>query len=122
MQQIIKTCLWILLGLLFLAAGGAKLWNPAAHAEKFAHWGYPLWFVYATGLIEVVGGIGLFIPVGRLYGVLLLSMTMIGATVTHLRAGEMSAFPVPLVLLLGLLTLAWTMKHPKQSDSESNLS
>lgn len=120
MKQIIKTSLWIILGLLFLAAGGSKLWDPATHAEKFAHWGYPLWFVYVTGIIEVLGAIGLFIPAGRLYGVLLLSITMIGATVTHIRAGEMGAFPVPLVLLLGLLTLAWTMKHPKKSDSKSS--
>ncbi len=122
MKQIIKTSLWVLLGLLFLFAGGEKLWDPVGHAEEFAHWGYPLWFVYVTGIIEVLGAVGLFVPAGRLYGVLLLSVTMIGASITHLRAGEMGAFPVPLVLLLGLLTLAWTMKYPKKSDSESSSS
>ena len=113
MKQIIKTSLWVILGILFLAAGGSKLLDPLAHAKKFAHWGYPLWFVYVTGIIEVVGGIGLFIPAGRFVGVILLSVTMVGAAITHLRAQEMSALPVPLVLLVGLLTLAWTMKHPK---------
>ena len=116
MKQIIKTSLWVLLGLLFLFAGGEKLWNPTGHEEEFAHWGYPLWFVYVTGIIEVLGGIGLFIPSGRLSGILLLSITMVGATVTHLRAGEMGAFPVPLVLLLALLTLAWTMRPTKDSS------
>ncbi len=111
-----------MLGILFLVAGGSKLWEPATHAERFAHWGYPLWFVYVTGLIEVLGGIGLFIPAGRFVGVILLSVTMIGATITHLRAGEMGAFPVPLVLLIGLLTLAWTMKHPNNPDSASHSS
>ncbi|GJL64800.1 MAG: hypothetical protein NPIRA04_34540 [Nitrospirales bacterium] len=113
MKQLIQTSLWILLGLIFLFAGGSKLWDPVTHAEEFAHWGYPLWFVYVTGIIEVLGGVGLLIPKGRLFGVLLLSVTMVGATVTHLRAGEMSAFPIPLVLLLALLTLAWTMRHSK---------
>ncbi|GJL56627.1 MAG: hypothetical protein NPIRA02_37590 [Nitrospirales bacterium] len=115
MKQLIQTSLWILLGIIFLFAGGSKLWDPTAHAEEFAHWGYPLWFVYVTGTIEVLGGIGLFVPAGRLYGVLLLSLTMIGASVTHLRAGEMGAFPVPVVLLLALLTLAWTMRYPKRT-------
>ena len=113
MKQTIKTILWVLLGILFLFAGGEKLWNPTGHAEEFAHWGYPLWFVYVTGIIELVGGICLLIPMGRFLGVILLSVTMVGASITHLRAGEMGAFPVPIVLLVGLLTLAWTMRHPK---------
>ena len=103
MKQIIKTSLWIILGILFLFEGGYKLWDPATHAEVFAHWGYPLWFVYVTGIIELVGGIGLFIPAGRFVGVILLSVTMIGAAITHLRAGEMAALPVPILLLVGLL-------------------
>ncbi len=113
MKHVIQTSLWILLGLLFLFAGGEKLWDPVGHAEEFAHWGYPLWFVYVTGIIEVVGGIALFIPTGRFIGVILLSVTMVGASMTHLRAGEMGAFPIPVILLLGLLTLAWTMRNPK---------
>ncbi|GJL67189.1 MAG: hypothetical protein NPIRA05_21600 [Nitrospirales bacterium] len=115
MKQFIQTSLWVLLGLIFLLAGGSKLWDPAAHAEEFAHWGYPLWFVYVTGIIEVLGGVGLFIPHGRLFGVLLLSVTMVGASITHLRAGEMGAFPIPVVLLLALLTLAWTMRHRQRN-------
>jgi len=119
MKQIIKIMLWIFLGGIFLVAGGSKIINPDNHVEKFAHWGYPLWFMYLTGGIEVVAGIALWIPLVRLYGVLLLSVTMIGASITHLRAGEMGAFPIPLVLLFLLLTLAWTMRPSRQSAASN---
>lgn len=48
------------------------------------------------------------IPQVGLFAVLVLSVTMVGAFMTHLRAGEMAAVPVPLVLLL---ILAWTMRR-----------
>ncbi len=85
--------------------------------EHFRQWGYPLWFLYFIGLVEVVGGFCLFIPKAQYYGIVVLSVTMVGAAVTHLRAHEMSAFPVPLILLVLLAMLAWTMRHPsKKSD------
>ena len=118
MKKTIKTSLWVILAVLFLFAGGSKLLNPDAHAEDFAHWGYPLWFLYVTGIIEVGSAVGLLIPVARLYAILMLSITMVGASITHLRAGEMGAFPVPLVLLFLLLVLAWTMRPATKPPSE----
>ena len=112
MKKDIKTALWVVLGAMFIMAGGAKLMGSHSQVEHFAQWGYPLWFLYLTGLIEVGGGICLFIPRTQFYGIVILSITMIGAALTHLRAHEMNAFPVPLVLLGLLVTLAWTMRHP----------
>ena len=40
--------------------------------------GYPTWFLYVTGVIEVVGAILLLIPKTAVFGVLLLGATMIG--------------------------------------------
>ena len=119
MRQIIQTILWIILGVFFLATGGSKLINPDHHVDTFAHWGYPPWFMYLTGGIEVLAGVALWIPLVRIYGVFLLSCTMIGASITHLRAGEMGAIPIPLVLLFLLLTLAWTMR-PSRHSAASN--
>ena len=94
-------------------AGGTKLVNPDAHAQDFSNWGYPYWFLYVTGIIEVGGAICLLIPATRLYGTLLLSVTMVGAAMTHFFAGEMGAVPVPLVILLLLLGLAGTLRSSK---------
>jgi uncharacterized membrane protein YphA (DoxX/SURF4 family) len=116
MKKLIKAALWIVLGAMFIMAGGAKLMGQHSQVEHFAQWGYPLWFLYLTGIIEVGGGICLFIPKAQFYGIVVLSITMVGAALTHLRAGEMSAFPVPVVLLALLLMLAWTMRHPVRKD------
>ena len=101
-------------------AGGAKLLNPDAHAGSFANWGYPQWFLYVTGIIEVGGAIGLLIPAARFYATVVLSATMVGAAITHLRAGEMGAVPVPLVILALLMVFAWTLRTSKISSSNSS--
>ncbi len=112
MKQIMKTGLWFVLGVMFIIAGGAKLLGEHSQVEHFVQWGYPMWFLYFTGIVEVVGGVCLFIPKTQFYGVVILSITMIGAALTHLRAHEMSAFPVPVVLLVLLILLAWSMRKP----------
>ena len=118
MKGIIKIALWVVLGVMFIMAGGAKLMGNHSQVEHFSQWGYPLWFLYLTGMIEVGGGICLFIPKAQFYGIVVLSMTMVGAALTHLRAGEMEAFPVPVVLLCLLAMLAWTMRKPLKKNGE----
>ncbi len=119
MKKFIKAALWIVLGVMFIMAGGAKLMGEHSQVEHFALWGYPFWFLYVIGFIEAAGGICLFIPKTQFYGIVILSITMVGAAVTHLVAHEMSAFPVPLVLLALLVMLAWTMpKQPMQSGED----
>ncbi len=118
MKSMIKIALWVVLGVMFIMVGGAKLMGSHSQVEHFAQWGYPLWFLYLTGMIEVGGGICLFIPKAQFYGIVVLSMTMVGAALTHLKAGEMGAFPVPVVLLCLLLMLAWTMRKPMKKNGE----
>ncbi|MFQ5932882.1 MAG: DoxX family protein [Nitrospiraceae bacterium] len=108
------TSVSILLALIFLAAGGSKLASPEAHLRTFVRWGYPGWFLYLAGLVEVAGAVLLLIPAVRFYGAVLLACTMLGATFTHLRAGEMAAVAVPLVLLAfaGLIVLVDRPRRP----------
>lgn len=111
MRRVMSIVLCVLLGIFFIVAGGAKLMGSPSQVEHFAQWGYPLWFLYLTGNIEVGGGLCLFIPRTQWYGIGVLSMTMVGAALTHLRAGEMGAVPVPLVLLCLLFLLAWAIRE-----------
>jgi len=119
MTKIIKTALWVLLSVMFIMAGGAKLMGSHSQVEHFAQWGYPVWFLYLTGIIEVGGGICLLIPKRQFYGIAVLSLTMVGAAFTHVKAGEMEAFPVPVVLLCLLLLLAWMMRKPPKIGNEN---
>ena len=116
MKRVMKIVLCVLLGIFFIVAGGTKLMGSPSQVEHFAQWGYPIWFVYLTGMIEVGGGICLCIPKTQWYGIVVLSITMVGAALTHLRAGEMGAVPVPIVLLGLLLMLAWTVKKPSRKN------
>jgi uncharacterized membrane protein YphA (DoxX/SURF4 family) len=121
MKEIMKTILWVILAIFFLMAGGAKLLNPDAHAQDFTNWGYPLWFLYVTGIVEVGGAIGLLIPATRFYSTLVLMATIMGAAVTHLRAGEIGAVPVPLVLLALLILLTWTLRSSQKSSPNPSI-
>ncbi|MGD9850071.1 MAG: DoxX family protein [Nitrospirales bacterium] len=118
MKKAINTTLAMTLGVMFIMAGGVKLLAQQSQVEHFAHWGYPLWFLYFTGIVEVCGGLCLFVPKAQFYGVVALSITMVGAAGTHLRAGELGAFPIPLVLLGLLFVLAWTMRKSSRQKEE----
>lgn len=97
-----------LLTLAFLLSGGSKLAGAQMNVEGFTAWGYPLWFMYVTGLIEVVCAILLWPRQTRLIGALGLVGTMLGAIATHLVNGE--GFVAPAVLLLLAAFVAWSSR------------
>lgn len=78
-----------LLGLVMVVAGSAKLIGIDLAVKDFERYGYPEWFRFVTGGIEVGGGLGLlvglvFAPILAVLGGFLISATMIGAILTHL--------------------------------------
>ena len=103
-----NTALWILqalLGVLFVFAGGIKLITPLEEMMKQMPIALPGWFVLFTGVVELLGGIGLILP--RLLGIRPgltplaaggLVIVMIGATVYTLAAGQIGSAIIPLVV------------------------
>ncbi len=104
-----KIMIWILSGLAslaFLAAGGSKLAGAAPMVDAFAKLDMGQWFRYVTGLLELAGAIGLWIPKYRFYAALLLAAVMVGAVATHLFAiGGNPAGAALLLVLVG--AIAW---------------
>lgn len=104
--------LWIiqwLLALLFLFAGGVKLVLPIEEMTKQMPLPLPGLFLRFTGVVEVLGAIGLILPwLLRIRPGLTslaavgLAIVMIGATVYTLAAGDLTAALIP--LLVGLLS------------------
>jgi uncharacterized membrane protein len=102
--------LQVLLGLVFLAAGGTKLAQPKEKlAKNNMAWAgdFSQGAVHLIGALEVLGALGLVLP--ALTGVLPwltplaavgLALLMAGAVYTHLRREEGSAIVPPAVLLL----------------------
>jgi putative oxidoreductase len=103
-----------LLTLGFLFFGGTKLTGAQMHVENFTRWGYPAWFLYVTGLIEVVCAILLWPRQTRLIGALGLVATMLGAIATHLVNGEAAFIAMPVVLLALAAFVAWN-NRPRQA-------
>ena len=100
--------LWIAQGLLaamFLFAGGMKLVIPIEEMLKQMPIPLPGWFLRFTGVVEVLGAIGLILPwllrirpgLTPLAAVGLV-IVMIGATVYTLAAGDFASAPIPLVV------------------------
>ena len=95
--------LWIVRGLLalvFLSAGGAKLYGVPVMVEEFGRMGLGQWFRYFTGSLEVLGALLILMPSLAGFGALLLICIMIGATITHLFV--IGGSPVPALVLLAL--------------------
>jgi uncharacterized membrane protein YphA (DoxX/SURF4 family) len=103
-----NTALWIvqvLLALLFLFAGGIKLVLPVEELMKQMPLPLPGWFVRFTGVIEVLGAMGLILPglLGIRPGLTPLAaaglvIVMIGATVYTVAAGDIASALLPLVV------------------------
>ena len=77
-----------LLVLIFLGSGLAKLSGLEFERVAFARWGYPLWFMYLTGLIEVLAGLALLWRRITALVAAGLGCFMIGAVLTHALHAE----------------------------------
>jgi uncharacterized membrane protein YphA (DoxX/SURF4 family) len=101
--------LWVLrvvVGLAFLAAGGAKLAGAPPMVAVFNTIGVGQWFRVLTGTLEVLGAIALLLPRFTFYGAILLTAVMIGAVAAHLTVlGGNPAPPATLLVLSGIV--AW---------------
>jgi hypothetical protein len=89
--------------LVFIAAGLAKLINPAMFHDQFARFGLPEWFVLVTGATELVAAalIASFNDVRRRLGGAMLAVTMAVATALHVLHDPLPmAVPAFLLMLL----------------------
>ncbi|MFI5660083.1 DoxX family protein [Streptomyces sp. NPDC051684] len=101
----------VLLALFYgIASGLPKLIAHPTAVEAFngIGWGRP--GMYAIGLLEVAGAVGLLVPALSGLAALGLSVLMVGAFFMQVVAfaGENAATPV--ILLVPLIALAWTRR------------
>jgi uncharacterized membrane protein YphA (DoxX/SURF4 family) len=99
-------------GAIFFAFGVAKFVNHGAEVDSFETYGLPSpdAFVYAIGLIEVVGGAMLMLGRGTRLAALVLAVDMVGAIVfSGIKESEpisLTLAPALLVAMLFLLSSA----------------
>ena len=89
----------MLLAVIFLLSGGAKLAGLEFEIEAFQRWGYPIWFMYLIGSIEVAGVIGLLFRQVSALAAAGLTLMMIGAVMTHVLHAEWGMLVAAAVIL-----------------------
>ncbi|MGC2656793.1 MAG: DoxX family protein [Bryobacteraceae bacterium] len=113
--NILAWILAVLLAVVFLPAGGVKLIGARPMVQEFSQIGVGQWFRYLTGILEVLGAIGVLIPKYRFWAALEIAVIMACATVINIALLHM--FPparLTAVLLAVALALAW-LRRPARA-------
>ncbi len=108
--RVTKIIAWIITGLLslaFLFSGIAKITGQEFYVTGFIHWGYPLYFMYILGILQILGVIGLYLKKFRFWAAVGLAGIMAGAVVTHILSQEVEVIFGPALLMVLSITLAW---------------
>jgi putative oxidoreductase len=97
----------IILGVLFLIIGAAKLTATLQTREFFGALGWGQWFRYFTGLLDVTGSLLLFVPRWTVWGALLLTCSVGAASFICLFILRQYGATAPLFFTALATTLAW---------------
>ena len=81
---------------------------PGATAAEYRRWGYPDWFHFVTGGLELATAVLLALPTTRLLGAGLGAAIMLAAAATVIVHGEYARAAAPIVVLILLAVTAWT--------------
>lgn len=109
MRTIVTWVLSVLLALAFLLSGVLKLMGNPIEVQAFQGFGYPLWFMTVTGLLEVAGAILVLVPRVAYIGAGLLTCVMVGAVFSHLTHGQ-AASMAPAAVLLVIALVVGTLR------------
>ncbi len=103
--------LLVVLALVFFLSGAAKLLAMDFEVQAFTRWGYPLWFMYLTGLAEIAGAAGLLVK--RLSGLAALGLTglMTGAVLTHVMHAEVAMGLIAALIWGAAASVAWRRRQ-----------
>ncbi|MEV1144437.1 DoxX family protein [Micromonospora sp. NPDC049799] len=96
----------VVLALVMLAAGAAKLGGEPAMVDMFDDIGAGQWFRYVVGALEITGAIGLLVPRLARYAALGLTVLLTGAVITNLAVLGTSPWSALALLALAAGTAA----------------
>jgi putative oxidoreductase len=100
----------VLAGAVYLAFGVGKFTSHATEVASFETYGLPSpeAFVYAIGVMEVVGGVLLILGAGTRVAALVLAGDMVGAIVfSGVKEGEVISLTLAPALLITMVFLIW---------------
>jgi hypothetical protein len=92
----------------FTLGGVINLLAPGSTAAEYKRWGYPDWFHFVTGALELATATLLAWAVTRLWGAGLGGAVMVAAAATVIFHSEYVRAAPPIVVLILLAVVAWT--------------
>jgi putative oxidoreductase len=104
----------VLLGVIFLAIGIGKLTGTMGTIPFFNAIGWGQWFRYATGALDTMGALLIFVPRCTSYGAIIITCTIgLGTILCFTMSVANPIFPLAMTLLAATLVwLAWKPKPP----------
>jgi uncharacterized membrane protein YphA (DoxX/SURF4 family) len=97
--KLISVGLPMVLGVVMIGHGAVTFAGPPSVRENFARWGYPAGFHLMSGVLEVVMGLLLLIPVTTRVGAIGSAMIVLAAVAVQIRSGDWANLPVAVVLM-----------------------
>ena len=99
--------IWLLVAGFFGAGLFNAIGTPGTQSD-FERWGYPRWWGFLTGALEIMSAVLIALPASRNVGLTLGAVMIAAAVVTVLRHRELSHL-VPLSVFVALIALAETL-------------
>jgi hypothetical protein len=97
----------LVLATFFVVGSLSNIFAPGPIYEEYVKWGYPSWFHFVTGSLELTAAILLFRARTRLLGSALGFTVMLAALVTVIVHGEYGHAIPPLVAATFSLVVGW---------------
>lgn len=99
-MEIASLILKIIVSVAFIVAGIAKLAGAKPLRDQFEEFGLPGGAMLLVGILELAGGVGLFIPALTTWATIGLIGLMLGALANHLKVRHPFSKYVPALMLL----------------------
>jgi putative oxidoreductase len=99
-KAVVTWVLSVVLAVGFVGAGASKLAAQPFQVQLFRTLGFPGWFMYVTGILEIAGAIALLIPRYAVVGAGIIICVMLGATSSLVTHAQTSLLPPTLLLLV----------------------
>ena len=97
--------------LMYVDHGWRKFDSEGFWSGAFERWGYPTWFMFLVGFLEVAGGLLILIPRINGFGALTLATVMLGAFITRSIHGMSLTDGVSIAFyMVSMLILAYEKK------------
>lgn len=103
-----------LLAAFFVVGGISNIMASEAILSDYNRWGYPSWFHYVTGVLELAAAFLIFWRKSRKAGAALAAGIMLSAAATVLVHGEFTRTIAPLVVLSVTIAVFVTTRKDKE--------